>query len=82
MAFKGSGGSNIKYEVIENYGELTDGDNAKELRLVSWNNREPKYDIRSWKKNEDGTETAGKGITLSGEECEGLLALLTKISKE
>ena len=34
--------------------------------LISWNNREPKYDVREW--NPDGTKM-GKGVTLSAEEA-------------
>ena len=81
MAFKKTSNNDVKFEVIENYGKLTEGDKAKEFRLVSWNGKEPKYDIRSWGKDEDGNEVAGKGITLSGEECEGLLMLLEKIAE-
>ena len=40
--------SEIKYEIIKNIGVLfkTDQGWAKELNLVSWNDLEPKYDIR------------------------------------
>ncbi|MBR2394556.1 MAG: hypothetical protein IKA98_03545, partial [Candidatus Methanomethylophilaceae archaeon] len=38
---------------------------TKELNLISWNDRDPKYDIREW--SPDGTKM-GKGITLSDEE--------------
>ena len=34
--------------------------------LVSWNGREPKYDLRDWSENH---EKMGKGITLSEEEA-------------
>ena len=33
--------------------------------MISWNDRDPKYDIREW--SPDG-EKMGKGITLSDEE--------------
>jgi hypothetical protein len=40
----------LKYEIVENLGSL--GENArgwsKELNLISWNEKEPKYDIRDW----------------------------------
>lgn len=81
MPFKKGSSNDIKFEVVENYGKLTEDNNAKELRLVSWNGREAKYDLRSWSKKEDGTEVAGKGITLTGEECEELLKLLQKIAE-
>jgi hypothetical protein len=46
---------------------------AKELNLVSWNDRDPKYDIREW--SPDG-QTMGKGVTLSKEELAALRELL------
>ena len=40
----------LKYEIVENLGSL--GENArgwsKEVNLISWNEKEPKYDIRDW----------------------------------
>jgi len=47
---------------------------SKELNLVSWNDREPKYDLRDW--SADNTKM-GKGVTLSKEE---LLALKETLS--
>ena len=49
---------------------------AKELNLIRWNDREPKYDIRDW--SPDG-QTMGKGVTLSKEELVALLELLNKM---
>ena len=46
---------------------------TKELNMVSWNDREPKYDIREW--NPDHTRM-GKGITLSQEEIDKLKEIL------
>ena len=45
----------IKYDIVENIGILSTNAKGwtKELNLVSWNEREPKYDIRDW--NEDHT---------------------------
>lgn len=43
----------------------TSGGWHKELNIISWNDRMPKYDLRPW--NEDHSK-AGKGITLSKEE--------------
>lgn len=42
----------------------------KELNMVSWNNRDAKFDIRSW--SEDHSKMS-KGITLTKEEVERLL---------
>ena len=46
---------------------------AKELNLISWNERDPKYDLREW--SPDGGKM-GKGVTLSKEELLALKELL------
>ncbi|AGI48049.1 Uncharacterized protein conserved in bacteria [Thermoplasmatales archaeon BRNA1] len=58
----------FKYEIVENIALLSESSKGwkKELNLVSWNGREPKYDIREW--SPDGSKM-GKGITLSAEEA-------------
>ena len=65
----------IKYEIIEEIGCLSESAKgwAKELNLISWNEREAKYDIRDWS---PGHEKMGKGITLSIEEIIKLKDLL------
>jgi hypothetical protein len=70
--------TDIKYEIIEKVGVLSTSASGwtKELNLVSWNEREPKYDLRSW--SEDRSRR-GKGITLSAEELLALKAILNKI---
>ena len=67
--------SDIKYEVIKKIGVLSKSASgwAKELNLISWNDREPKYDLRDW--SADGTKM-GKGVTLSKEEMLALKELL------
>ncbi|MBE6524209.1 MAG: hypothetical protein E7Z65_04985 [Thermoplasmata archaeon] len=57
----------FRYEVIETIAVLSESSKGwtKELKLISWNDREPKYDIREW--SPDGSKM-GKGITLSDEE--------------
>ncbi|MBE6527735.1 MAG: hypothetical protein E7Z64_00990 [Thermoplasmata archaeon] len=57
----------FKYEVTEKIAVLSESSKGwtKELNLISWNDREPKYDIREW--SPDGSKM-GKGITLSDEE--------------
>lgn len=44
---------------------------SKELNLVSWNDREPKFDIREW--SQDHT-SMGKGVTMTKEEMDALIA--------
>ncbi len=50
---------------------------AKELNLISWNDREPKYDIRVWSADH---EKMGKGVTLTAEELSALKELLNTIA--
>ena len=69
----------FKYEVKERYGKLSQkGDVSMELRLVSYNGNEAKYDIRLWKVDERG-ERMFKGITLSREELRTLKEILTEM---
>jgi len=70
--------SEIKYEIIRKVGVLSKSSSgwAKELNLISWNDREPKYDLRDW--SADGTKM-GKGVTLSKEELSALRELLNTI---
>ncbi|MCM3360363.1 YdbC family protein [Niallia sp. MER TA 168] len=61
----------LKYEITEHIAVLSESSKGwtKELNLISWNGREPKYDIRDWSPNH---EKMGKGVTLSNEELEKL----------
>lgn len=84
MAFKKNSTSErkIEYNVEKEYGTLsTRGDWELKLRLVSWNGKESKYDIRSWKVDEKGNETCRRGLSLTGQEAEQLYKLLGKIAK-
>ena len=56
---------------------LSTGDSGytKEINLISWNGKEPKYDIRSFSPNR---EKCGKGITLNADEAAALLKALQK----
>lgn len=67
----------LKFDVTEEIGVLSEkGGWTKELNLVSWNDREPKYDIRDW--SPDKTKMA-KGLTFSAEEMKALRDLLNKL---
>lgn len=70
--------SEIKYEIIKTIGVLSKSASgwAKELNLIRWNDREPKYDLRDW--SADHTKM-GKGVTLSAEELSALRELLNSI---
>lgn len=68
----------IKYEIVKSIGVLSESANGwkKELNLVSWNDRAPKYDIRDWDENH---EKMGKGITLSEDEMQTLVELMNEM---
>ncbi|TRM10723.1 hypothetical protein FH966_02760 [Lentibacillus cibarius] len=67
--------ANINYEIKETIGVLSESSKGwtKELNIVSWNDREPKYDLRDWSPDK---EKMGKGITMTEEELENLKKLL------
>ena len=64
--------SEITYNIIQHVTVLSTNKSGwtKELNLVSWNNAEPKYDIREWSPEHD---KMGKGITLIEEELHALI---------
>lgn len=87
MGFKNYGTSKenkgLKYEVLKVFGKLdSDSKMSKELRLISWNGKDPKYDLRGWGTDENGNETMTKGITLDAEELQSLFDILTKMNEE
>ena len=65
----------LKFEITKSLGVLSENAKGwtKELNMVSWNEHEPKYDIREW--SPDHTRM-GKGVTLTEEEINNLRALL------
>lgn len=65
----------IKFEIKESLGSLSESAKGwtKELNLVSWNDKEAKYDLREW---DPMHEKMGKGITLSVDELKKLRDLL------
>ena len=67
--------ADIKFEIREHIGTLSEGSKGwtKEINRVSWNDRDPKIDIREW--SPDHTKM-GKGITLTDEEFKKLKELL------
>lgn len=71
----------IQYEIVKEIAVLSRSDSGytKEINLVAWNGREPKYDIRSFSPNR---EKCGKGITLTEAEAKSLLYALQKALNE
>lgn len=67
--------ADITFEIVEELGVLSTSAKGwtKELNLVSWNGRPPKYDIREWSPEH---EKMGKGLTFSEEEMAALAKLL------
>ena len=68
----------IKFEIVDHIGIVSEGSKGwtRELNLVSWNDGNPKYDVRDW--SPDHTKM-GKGITLTAEEARKLAQLLSVI---
>ena len=70
--------SDIKFKIFEKIGVLSKSDKGweKQLNLISWNKREPKYDIRDWSPE---NKKMSKGTTLSTKELMALKEILMKI---
>ncbi|MEG0157537.1 MAG: PC4/YdbC family ssDNA-binding protein [Anaerovoracaceae bacterium] len=68
----------IKYEIKEQIAVLSQSSKGwtKELNLISWNDRAPKYDIREWAPDH---EKMGKGVTLSTEDMVELKKALAEL---
>jgi hypothetical protein len=64
----------IQSEVTEHIAVLSETGSGytKELNMVSWNNAQPKYDIRVWR-NTDTGKIMCKGITMTAEEMAALI---------
>lgn len=65
----------IKFDIKETLGALSQSPKGwnKELNLISWNGKEPKYDLRDWAPEHD---KMGKGVTLTAEELKVLRDIL------
>ena len=68
----------FKYEITERIAVL--GTNPKgwekQLNMISWNDRDPKYDIRDW--SPDGSKM-GKGVSMTAEELSVLKGILEEL---
>ncbi|BDR56081.1 YdbC family protein [Xylocopilactobacillus apis] len=65
----------IKFQIIKNLKVLSKNEKngwTKEINLISWNDAEPKFDIRSW---DPEHHKMGRGVTLSKEELQELLSI-------
>lgn len=70
--------ADFEYEVIEELGVLSTNQSGwtKELNLISWNGRPPKFDIRDWSPDH---EKMGKGLTFSNDELKALQEILNEM---
>lgn len=68
----------IIFEIKQTIGVLSESPKgwSKELNLISWNNREPKYDLREWSPEHN---RMGKGVTLSNEELKKFREILNSM---
>ena len=68
----------FKYEITEKLGILSENPNgwSRQFNMISWNDREPKFDIRDWA---PGNEKMSKGISLTREEIKTLNELLNEM---
>ena len=71
--------SDFKYEIVERLGvlQVSAGGWTKELNKISWNEREPKYDIREW--SPDRVKMS-KGVSFTKEEILKLREILKAIN--
>ncbi len=68
----------FKYEITERIAVLSENPNgwSRQLNMVSWNEREPKYDIRDWAPD---SKKMGKGISLTHDELTVLKGILEEL---
>ena len=68
----------FKYEITERIAVLSTNPKGweRQLNMISWNEHEPKYDIRDW--SPDGTKM-GKGISLTRDELVILKDVLSEL---
>ena len=68
----------FSYEIVEHIAVLSTSKTGwtKELNLVSWNGRAPKYDIREWAPDHS---RMAKGLTFTAEELGELRRILENL---
>lgn len=70
--------SDFKYQIVQNLGVLSVSESgwSKELNLVSFNDQQPKYDIREWSPDR---KKMSRGIRFEKEELLKLGSLITEM---
>lgn len=73
--------ADIKFEIKEHIATLSTSEKGwtKELNIVSWNGRDPKYEVRDWSPDH---ERPGKGATFTIDELVALSKALDEFGKE
>ncbi len=68
----------ITYKITKEIGVLSESSSGwtRQINMVSWNDRDPKYDIRDWAPER---EKMSKGISLTAEEVALLKDILNKL---
>lgn len=71
----------ITFEITKELGVISETSKGwtRELNMVSWNDREPKFDIRDW--SPDHTRMS-KGVSLTEEEMQKLVELFNLRDEE
>ena len=66
-----------KYVIYKHIGDISKPNNGwtKELNYISWDDREPVYDIRTW--TQDHLQY-GKGVTLTPNELQNLYDIMSE----
>lgn len=70
--------ADIKFEIKQELGSISESSKGwkKELNLISWNDKDPKYDLRDWAPEHN---KMGKGVTLTLAELKELKELLNEM---
>lgn len=70
--------ADIKFEIQSQLGNISESLKGwkKELNLISWNDKEPKYDLREWAPDH---QKMGKRVTLTKEELKKLKEILSQM---
>ncbi len=71
--------SDFKYEIVERLGvlQVSAGGWTKEFNMVSWYERDPKYDIREWSPDR---AKMSKGVSFTKEEIMKLREMLRELN--
>jgi len=71
--------SDFKYEIVERLGvlQVSAGGWTKEFNMVSWNERDAKYDIREWSPDR---AKMSKGVSFTKEEIMKLREMLRELN--